>query len=351
MEKDSIDIEQLKPVVEAVIFASDEAISIDRLAAVIEDAERAEIREAVRALAEDYAERGSGIVIEEVAGGFRFRTAPDMAPWLRRLFKIGAQRISKAAMEALSIVAYKQPVTRGEVEAIRGVDSGGVLATLLEKRFVKIVGRKDAPGRPVVYATTKEFLETFDLKDLSCLPTLKDIQNMEEADEEASEGFEGIEGAEGAEGSEGAEGTAEGGEAREPAGDVGCSAALTAAEEGVIDEGFEDAGPVDRAEDPDAIGTEAVGGDEGGEPEEDDLDPDSSGEDYLEDDIDPDSSGEDCLEDDIDPDDPGEDYFEDDPEEDVEGDDLTDDLEDEDAAEDGPPATDDPADEDDTPRG
>ncbi len=172
--------EEIKPILEALIFAADTAISLDKMANILEGEDRAAIKEALAELVEEYKSTGRGFSIEEVAGGYQYRTNPEYAPWLRRLFKIGLQKISKAAMEALAIVAYKQPVTRGEVESIRGVDSGGVLATLMDKRFIRIAGRKEIPGRPVVYGTTKEFLETFDLKDLSCLPSLKDIQNMEE---------------------------------------------------------------------------------------------------------------------------------------------------------------------------
>jgi len=170
----------LKPILESLIFAADSAISFDRLAGALEGEERPVIKEALHELIEDYRAKAGGFLLEEVAGGFQFRTNPEFSPWLRKFFKIGMQKISKAAMESLAVIAYKQPVTRGEIEAVRGVDSGGVLATLMEKRFIKIVGRKEVPGRPVVYGTTKEFLETFDLKDLSCLPTLKDMQKMEE---------------------------------------------------------------------------------------------------------------------------------------------------------------------------
>ncbi|MEK7773411.1 MAG: SMC-Scp complex subunit ScpB [Deltaproteobacteria bacterium] len=177
-----LDRESLKPVIESLIFASNAAVSLDKLANVLEGVEKSEIRSALEELVEDYRKRGGGFFMEEVAGGYRFRTSPEAAPWLRRLFKIGLQKISKAAMESLAVVAYKQPATRAELEAVRGVDCGGVLATLMDKRFIKIVGRKEVPGRPVVYGTTKEFLETFDLKDLSCLPSLKDIQKLEEED-------------------------------------------------------------------------------------------------------------------------------------------------------------------------
>lgn len=179
----------LKPVIEALIFAAEGPLTIERMAGVLEGEDKAVIKEALAEVIAEYKERAGGLYIEEVAGGYIFRTNPEFAPHLRRLFKIGLQKISKAAMETLAVIAYKQPVTRAELEAIRGVDSGGVLATLMEKRFIKVVGRKEVPGRPVVYGTTKEFLETFDLKDLSCLPSLKDIQRMEE--ENAAENPEG----------------------------------------------------------------------------------------------------------------------------------------------------------------
>lgn len=185
------DKDSLKPLIESLIFASEGALSLDRLSGVLEGEERAAVKEAVEELIEEYKGSGRGILIEEVAGGYQFRTNPESSPWLRKFFKIGMQKISKAAMESLAIIAYKQPVTRGELEAIRGVDSGGVLATLMEKRFIKITGRKEVPGRPVVYGTTKEFLETFDLKDLSCLPSLKDIQKMEEEHAAETQGYEG----------------------------------------------------------------------------------------------------------------------------------------------------------------
>ncbi len=177
-----MDKEELKPVIESLIFASDTAVTFDRICGVIEGADKETIKSALAELIEDYKGARRGFVIEEVAGGYVFRTNHEFAPWIRRLFKVGPQKISKAAMESLAIIAYKQPLTRGELEAVRGVDSGGVVATLMEKRLIKITGRKDAPGRPVVYGTTKEFLESFDLNDLACLPSLKEMQRTEEED-------------------------------------------------------------------------------------------------------------------------------------------------------------------------
>ena len=170
---------ELKPIIESLIFASVDPISVEKLANILEGRDKAAIKAAITELVEGYKNRDGGFFLEEVAGGYAFRTNAEFAPWIRRLFKIGLQKLSKAAMESIAIVAYRQPVTRAEIEGVRGVDSAGVLSTLMEKRLIKIVGRKEVPGRPVVYGTTKEFLETFDLNDLSCLPSLKDIQNTE----------------------------------------------------------------------------------------------------------------------------------------------------------------------------
>src|SRR4030066_1319108 len=177
MDKDS-----LKPLIETIVCASDHPISFERLMNVLEGEQREEVRAALNEIINEYASSGRGFVIEEVAGGYQFRTRPEFAPWLKRLFKIGFQKLSKASMETLAMVAYKQPITRMEIEELRGVDSGGVLKTLMDRNFIKIIGRKEVPGRPAVYGTTKEFLEVFDLKDLSCLPTLKEITMPEEED-------------------------------------------------------------------------------------------------------------------------------------------------------------------------
>ncbi|OGQ51282.1 MAG: SMC-Scp complex subunit ScpB [Deltaproteobacteria bacterium RIFCSPLOWO2_02_FULL_53_8] len=175
----------IKCVIEAVIFAADTPVSVERLVSILEGHDKAEVKDALENLVADYKAKAGGIFIDEVAGGYVFRTNTEYAPWIRRLFKIGQQKLSKPAMESLAIIAYKQPLTRSELESVRGVDSGGVLGTLMDKRFIKIAGRKEIPGRPVVYGTTREFLETFDLKDLSCLPSLRQLQTTE--GEDASE--------------------------------------------------------------------------------------------------------------------------------------------------------------------
>ena len=130
---------ELKAVAEALIFAEDHPISVERMAGVLEGEDKAEIRAVVKELTEDYGVEGRGFYLEEVAGGYQFKTRPEHAQWIKRLFKIGMQRMSKAGLETLSIVAYKQPLTRADLESIRGVDSAGVLKTLLERRLIKIV--------------------------------------------------------------------------------------------------------------------------------------------------------------------------------------------------------------------
>src|SRR6266540_6413954 len=138
---------------------------------------------ALRALQADYAAEGRGLQIVEVAGGFQIATRPDCAPWIKRLerTKAGA-KLSRSAMETLAIIAYKQPLVRGEIEQIRGVDTAGVLRTLLDRRLIRIVGRKDIPGRPIMYGTSKQFLQAFGLNALSDLPALRDIKDIKEAE-------------------------------------------------------------------------------------------------------------------------------------------------------------------------
>jgi len=173
----------LKGILEAILFVSGESLSVDRMLGVVEGVAREELMSALRALQADYATEGRGLQLVEVAGGFQMTTRPDCAPWIKRLerAKEGA-RLSRSAMETLAIVAYKQPAVRSEIEQIRGVDSAGVLKTLLERRMVRIVGRKDAPGRPIMYGTTRQFLQAFGLKDLSDLPALRDIKELKEAE-------------------------------------------------------------------------------------------------------------------------------------------------------------------------
>ncbi|HEX7128398.1 MAG TPA: SMC-Scp complex subunit ScpB, partial [Thermodesulfobacteriota bacterium] len=150
-----------------------------RMEAVLEGfAAPEEVASALAQLELDYQSPERALTLVQVAGGYQLRTRPEMAPWLRRFLAVKPLRFTQAARETLAIVAYRQPVTRGDIEDIRGVDSGGVLKALLDRKLVRIVGRKDIPGRPLLYGTTPEFLEHFGLKDLSQLPTLKEFTDL-----------------------------------------------------------------------------------------------------------------------------------------------------------------------------
>ncbi len=165
----------LKAIVEALIFASPEPLSLKAMAKLLEGEPREDVEAAVAALRADY-ERPGGLQLVEVAGGYQIVTRPDLHEWVRRLFhERSAQKLSVQALETLAVVAYRQPVTAAEITEIRGVNTSGVLNTLLERHLIKIVGRKAVVGRPFLYATTKEFLIRFGLNDLSDLPRVQDM--------------------------------------------------------------------------------------------------------------------------------------------------------------------------------
>ncbi len=172
-----LDTDELKPLVEALVFASEAPLRAERIAEILE-VDKAAVSTVLGALCEEYLQAGRGFVLVEVAGGFQFRTRPEHAEWLRRLGQSRPFRFSRAALETLAIVAYRQPITRAEIDYLRGVDSGGVLKTLLEKRLVRILGKKDIPGKPLIYGTSRDFLELFGLKDLSALPSLKEVGEL-----------------------------------------------------------------------------------------------------------------------------------------------------------------------------
>ena len=164
-----------KQIVEGLLFASDEPLTIEQLGGVLElPAE--EIRALVASLRQEYVEQQRALTILEVAGGFQMAAIPDVAPWIRQCYRQAhKERLSKPALETLAIMAYKQPITRAEIEAIRGVNVDGVVESLLEKNLIRIMGRKDAPGRPMLYGTTKEFLQYFGLNSLVDLPKLAEV--------------------------------------------------------------------------------------------------------------------------------------------------------------------------------
>lgn len=169
---------ELKKLIEAYIFAAESPLTLDRLCALVEKP-RSEVRTIIEQLLTEYTQQTRGFYLAEIAGGYQFRTAAEFAPWLRKLSKERPYRFSQAAMETLAIIAYRQPVTRAEIEYLRGVDSGGVMKTLLEKNLLRILGKKDVPGRPLMYGTSRQFLELFGLRDLQEMPTLKEFSALD----------------------------------------------------------------------------------------------------------------------------------------------------------------------------
>jgi segregation and condensation protein B len=168
-------IGRLERIIESVLFAAAAPVSLRRLVEILAGPSAKEVQAALARLKQLYEPGQRGIQLHEVAGGYQFRTARENAEWVRAVFRDKPARLGRAALETLAIVAYKQPVTRVEIEAIRGVDVDGVLTTLLSRRLIKISGRKEAVGRPLLYNTTPEFLETFGLKDVKELPSLKEL--------------------------------------------------------------------------------------------------------------------------------------------------------------------------------
>ena len=166
---------EVKAVVEALVFASPEPVTLKTLFKVLADEPREDVTAALNALKADYEDR-PGLQMVEVAGGYQIVTRPQLHEWVRRLFhERSTQKLTAQSLETLALVAYKQPVTAAEITDIRGVNATGVLSTLLERHLIKIVGRRNVVGRPFVYATTREFLIRFGLKDLTDLPRIEDV--------------------------------------------------------------------------------------------------------------------------------------------------------------------------------
>ena len=173
-------MENIKAVIEALIFASDAPLALEKICIILSDVEKKEIKEAFEKIVLEYNERQGGICLQEVAGGFQFRTRPELSLWVKKLKSTKPHSLSPAAMETLAIVAYKQPIVKSEIESIRGVDVGAPLKGLLDKKLIRIVGRKDVPGKPIIYGTTRKFLEVFNLKDLLDLPNLRELKELHE---------------------------------------------------------------------------------------------------------------------------------------------------------------------------
>lgn len=168
----------LKNIIESLLFVADEPLAVDKLRGILETADGKEIRAALQTLSDEYAARGGGFRLQEVAGGWQIRSRPEYHEWIKRLLQPSPQRLSRAALETLAVIAYKQPIIRADIEHIRGVDCGGVLRQLMERKLIRVLGRREIAGRPLIYATTRLFLEMFDLKDLNDLPTPKEIAEL-----------------------------------------------------------------------------------------------------------------------------------------------------------------------------
>jgi segregation and condensation protein B len=165
----------IRPVLESLLFVSDTPIRLETLIEMLPEFGQEIILKGIEQIQTDCREISRGVELVEVAGGYQYRTKPQWAEWVNRLKKVKAVKLSQSALETLAIIAYRQPVIRPEIEQIRGVDSGWVVRTLMEKGLVKMMGRKDLPGRPMIYGTTKVFLELFGLNALTDLPNLKEV--------------------------------------------------------------------------------------------------------------------------------------------------------------------------------
>jgi segregation and condensation protein B len=170
--------EEIKSVVESLLFVAEAPLTIQRLREVLEGAPQEDIRSTLNELQAELEANRRGVRLVEVAGGYQLRTAKVNADWVKKFLGGRPARMGRATLETLAIIAYRQPITRAEIEAIRGVDVDGVINTLLDRSLIRAVARKDVPGRPFLYGTTAEFLQLFNLKDLTHLPTLKEMAEM-----------------------------------------------------------------------------------------------------------------------------------------------------------------------------
>lgn len=176
---DSLDEQELKSIIESLLYVSQEPLTVEKVTSVLAGPPKVVVHNAMRALQHDYDQDGRGLHIVEVAGGFSMVTRPDCAPWITRLHKVKASaKVSRSALETLAIIAYKQPMVRADIEQIRGVETSGVLRTLLDQKLIRMVGRKDIPGRPIMYGTSKVFLQRFGLRDLRDLPPLREFKDL-----------------------------------------------------------------------------------------------------------------------------------------------------------------------------
>lgn len=173
----------IKPILEGIFFVSDSPVRLETLVEILPESNKEEILQGIGRIKIEYEDSSKGVELVAIAGGYQFRTKTRWAEWINRLKKAKTVKLSRSALETLAIIAYRQPIIRPAIEEIRGVDSGWVVRTLLEKGLVKMMGRKDLPGRPMIYGTTRSFMELFGLNTLADLPTLKEVQPPSAAEE------------------------------------------------------------------------------------------------------------------------------------------------------------------------
>ncbi|KPA18477.1 chromosome segregation and condensation protein ScpB [Candidatus Magnetomorum sp. HK-1] len=183
-------MENLKYIIESLLFVSDTPIMLKQIHFIMPDIKMSQIRKAVEELTQEYNERVGSFYLSNVAGGIQLRSRPVYKEWIKRFIRSRPIRLSRAALEALAIVAYKQPVTRSEVDKIRGVDSGAIMRSLVDNKLIRIIGRKEVPGRPMLYTTSKRFLEVFDLNDLKDLPAPDDLEINDDDQAKLAEKFD-----------------------------------------------------------------------------------------------------------------------------------------------------------------
>lgn len=165
----------LKQIVEGLLFSAPHPLSVEKLRRLVPETEKEAVSKTVQELVSEYEARQGGIHLVRVAGGYQFRTQAHLAPWTAKLHQAPSLKLSRAALETLAVIAYRQPVIRSEVEYLRGVDSGGIIRSLLDMKLVRVAGRKEIPGRPLIYATTRHFLELFGLNSVDDLPSPEEL--------------------------------------------------------------------------------------------------------------------------------------------------------------------------------
>ena len=170
--------EEVKSILESLLFVADGPLTVQRFAEVLDGVDKETIQTLLRELQTDLEAPSRGLRLVEVAGGYQLRTEKNNADWVKKFLGGRPARMGRATLETLAIIAYRQPITKAEIESIRGVDVDGVITTLLERNLIRAVARKDVPGRPFLYGTTAEFLQLFNLKDLTELPTLKETDEI-----------------------------------------------------------------------------------------------------------------------------------------------------------------------------